>query len=58
VASINFRGTYTSFWDLTEVSKQSWYKVLTDELVNPTFKISLYVHTLCEETLSSTLGVH
>ena len=28
-------------WDLTEVSEQSWYKVLTYELVNPTLKISL-----------------
>jgi len=31
-----------SFWDLTEVSEQSWYKVLTYELVNPTFKKSAY----------------
>ena len=38
---ISFRGIFTSFWDLTEVSEQSWYKVLTYELVNPTFKISL-----------------
>ena len=42
VTSINFRGTFESFWDLTEVSEQSWYKVLTYELVNPTFKLSLY----------------
>jgi len=43
VKSINFRGTFESFWDLTEVSAQSWYKVRTYHLVNPTFKISLYV---------------
>jgi len=41
VTSISIRGTFKSFWDLTEVSEQSWYKVLTYELVNPTFKISL-----------------
>ena len=40
VTSINFRGTFKSSWDLIEVSEQSWYKVLTYELVNPTFKIS------------------
>jgi len=39
VTLISFRGTFKSFWDLSEVSEQSWYKVLTDELVNP--KISL-----------------
>jgi len=39
VTSISIRGTFKSFWDLTEVSKQSWYKVLTYKLVNPTFKI-------------------
>jgi len=45
VASTRFRGTFKSFWDLTdsEVSEQSWYIVLTYELVNPTFKISLLV---------------
>ena len=36
-------GPFKSFWDLTEVSEQSWYKVLTYEIVNPTFKISLLV---------------
>jgi len=41
VTWISFCWTFKSFWDLTEVSEQSWYKVLTDELVNPTFKISL-----------------
>jgi len=43
VTSISIRRTFKSFWDLTEVSEQSWYKleVLTYELVNPTFKISL-----------------
>jgi len=40
VTSISFRGTFKSFCDLTEVDEQSWYKVLTYELVNPTFKIS------------------
>ena len=38
---MSFRGTFKSFWDLTEVSAQSWYKVRTYTLVNPTFKISL-----------------
>ena len=38
---ISFGGTFKSFWHFTEVSEQSWYKVLTYELVNPTFKISL-----------------
>ena len=42
VTSISFRGTFKSFWDLNEVSKQSWYKMLTYEWVNPTFKMSLY----------------
>ena len=41
VTSISFRGAVKSFWDLTEVSEQSWYKVLTYELVNPTVKTSL-----------------
>jgi len=41
VTSISFRGTFKSFWYLAEVSEQSWYKVLTYELVKPTFKISL-----------------
>ena len=41
VTSISIRGTFKSFWDLTEVSEQSWYKVLTYELVNPTLKVSL-----------------
>ena len=41
VTTIHFRGTYKSLWDLTEVSEQSWYEVLTYELVIPTFKISL-----------------
>jgi len=37
----SFRGTFKSFWDLTEKSALSWYKVRTYHLVNPTFKISL-----------------
>jgi len=41
VTWISFRGTFQSFWDLTEVSAQSWYKVRTYDLVHPTFKISL-----------------
>ena len=41
VTWISFRGTFQSFWDLSEVSAQSWYKVRTYDLVNPTFKISL-----------------
>jgi len=41
VTSISIRGTFKSFWDLTEVSEQSRHKVLTYELVNPTLKISL-----------------
>ena len=41
VTKINFRGTFKSFWNLTEVSAQSWYKVHTYNLVNPTLKISL-----------------
>ena len=41
VTLISFRGTFKSFWDLTEVSAQSWYTVRTYHLVNPTFKISL-----------------
>ena len=41
VTWISFRGTFQSFLDLTDVSAQSWYKVRTDDLVNPTFKISL-----------------
>ena len=40
--TLSFRGTFKSFWDLTEVSVQSWYNVRSYELVNPTFKISLY----------------
>ena len=43
MTSISFRGTFKSFWDLTEVSAQSWYKVCTYHLVNPTFKISLFL---------------
>jgi len=35
------RGTFKSFWDLLEVSTQSWCKVRFYELVNPTFIISL-----------------
>jgi hypothetical protein len=38
---ISFRGTFKSFWDLAEVSAQSWYKVRTYHLVKPTFNISL-----------------
>ena len=41
VTWISFRGTFQSFLDLTDVSAQSWYKVRADDLVNPTFKISL-----------------
>ena len=41
VTWISFRGTFQSFLDLIDVSAQSWYKVRTDDLVNPTFKISL-----------------
>jgi len=41
VRLIKFRGTFQSFWDLTEVSAQSWYKVRTYHLVHSTFKISL-----------------
>jgi len=37
VTWIIFRGTFKSFWDLTEVSAQSWYKMRTYHLVNPTF---------------------
>jgi len=48
VTSISFRGTFESFWDRTEVSEQSWCKVLTYELVNPTFEISLF--KLCIKT--------
>jgi len=43
VTLMSFRGTFKSFWDLTEVSAQSWYKVCTYHLVNPTFKISLFL---------------
>jgi len=42
VTLISFGGTFKSFWDLIEVSEQSWYKVFTYESVNPTFKISLF----------------
>ena len=38
VTSISFRGTFKSFWDLTEVSDQCWYKVLTYELAKPYFQ--------------------
>jgi len=41
----SFRG----FWDLTEVCEQSWYKVLTYALVNPTFKTSLLPHLHCSK---------
>ena len=41
MTSISFRGTFKSFWDLTEVGEQSWYKVLSHKIVYPTFKISL-----------------
>jgi len=41
VTLISFRGNFKSFWDLTEVSAQSWYKVHINNLVDPTFKISL-----------------
>jgi len=40
VTSISFREPFESFWDLIEVSAQSWYNVRTYYLVNPTFKIS------------------
>ena len=42
VALISFRGTFNSFWGPFEVSEQSLYKVLTYEIVNPTFKINLF----------------
>ena len=38
---ISFRGTFKSFLGLTEVIEQTRNKVLTYELVNPTFKITL-----------------
>jgi len=41
VTWISFRGTFQSFWDLTEVSAQSWYKVRNCDLLNHTFEISL-----------------
>ena len=41
VTWISFHGTLKSFWDLTEVSAQSWYKMHTHDLVNPTFNISM-----------------
>jgi len=41
----SIRWTFKSFWDLTQVSEQSWYKMLTYEFVNPTFKISLMTRT-------------
>jgi len=43
VTRISFRGTLQSFCDLTEVSAQSWYKVRTYDIVNPTFKISILI---------------
>ena len=47
-ASKNCYGTFESIWDLTEVSEslESWYTVLTNDLVNPTFKISLLPETV------------
>jgi len=42
VTWISFRGTFQSFWDLTEVNVQSWYKVCTYDLVNPFFEICLF----------------
>jgi len=42
VTWIKLRGTFQSFWDLTEIGVQSWYKVCTYYLVNPTFNISLW----------------
>jgi len=41
VTWISFRGTFQSFWDFTEVSAQSRYKLRTDDLDNPTFEIRL-----------------
>ena len=48
VTWISFRGTFQSFLDLTEVSAQSWYKVRTNDSVNPTFKISL-LQSFCDQ---------
>ena len=42
VTSTSFRGTFKSFWDLTEASEQSWYKVLTYELVHRLSKSNLF----------------
>jgi len=39
VTSISFRETFKLFWDLT--GKSAMLKMSSDELVNPTFKISL-----------------
>ena len=39
VRSRNTQPHLQSFWDLTEVSAESWYTVRTYHLVNPTFKI-------------------
>ena len=52
VTWMSFCGTFQSFWDLTEVSAQSWYKVRTYDLVNLTFEISLFMiglfcHVMC-----------
>jgi len=46
VTWISFGGNVQSFWDLTEVFSQSWYKVRTCDLINPTFKISLFLFQL------------
>jgi len=42
VTSISFRGTLKSFWYLTEVSEQSWYKVLTYEFSVALFLLNRY----------------
>jgi len=56
VASISFRGTSGSFWDLTEVSAQSWYRVRSYHLVNPTVKISLILRAcFLGENISESL---
>jgi len=46
VTLIRFRGTFELFWDLTEVSAQSWYKVRTFILLTRLSK-SDYWSTTC-----------
>ena len=49
VTLISLCGTFKSFGDLTEVSAQSWYKVRTYNLVNPPFKISLFIRQFANQ---------